>query len=343
MFYIRTLLILCIILNVSSLSADQKDTIRIAVITDLSGPGSFWGSQTVLGAEQATKEINKHGEVIKLFVYDSKLQPKDAISAAQKALFVDRVDAVFSDFASPSIAISELVEQQEKILLYAAAARSILSSNPYAFKTYLNYIDGCRLLAERAKKEGAQQLAHLKPISEFGDLCEEGITQVLPQHQLAEFNYGADVLTQVKKFQAMKVDAVISMSYVPDLQNLVKAASQYNFKLKIYTSTETVTPELLKQFPDFKGQFVGFGYPETPASFVNKVRSSFPAREIKYAPTVLATYVHIKQLYQALSQCKAEGTVECQVETLGNIKDDEFRIFNFIEREADVPILLSDF
>ncbi len=326
----------------TQLCAEQKDIVRIAIITDLTGAGSFWGSQTVLGADQAAKEINQEQELVKLFVYDSKLQPKDAIAAAQKALFVDQVDAVFSDFAAPSIAISELVEQQGKILLYAAAARSILTTNKFAFKTYLNYIDGCKLLSERALARGAKRIAHLKPISEFGDLCEQGVIQVIPKHELAEFNYGADVLTQIKKFQSKKVDAIISMAYVPDLHNLVKALSQYNFKPKIFTSTETVTPELLKQFPSFKGQFVGFGYPKTPDHFVQKVRTSFPSREINYAPTVLATYVHIKQLYHALSICSTKG-IECQVKELGEVKDSEFGIFTFKEREADVPIVLSEF
>ncbi len=343
----RNYQVICVLLlllfhSTSLVLAEPKQTVRIAIITDLTGPGAFWGSQTVLGADQAAKEINQNQELLKLFVYDSKLQPKEAIAVAQKALLIDHVDAVFSDFAAPSIAISELVEQQKKILLYAAAARSILSSNRYAFKTYLNYIEGCKLLAERAKQGGVKAIAHLKPISEFGDLCDEGVRMVFPEYEVAEFNYGDDVLTQVKRLQSKKIETIISMAYVPDLNNLVKALSQYNFKPKIFTSTETVTPELLKKFPKYKGQFVGFGYPPTPASFVVKVRSSFPNREITYAPTVLATYVHVKQLYQILSSCSL-GDIDCQTIALEQIPDPEFGFFNFKDREADVPIVLNDF
>ena len=61
-------------LGINSLFAeDGLRPVKIAIITDLSGSGAFWGTQTVIGAERAMLELNKSDPKLELFIYDSKL------------------------------------------------------------------------------------------------------------------------------------------------------------------------------------------------------------------------------------------------------------------------------
>ena len=73
---------------VISVHAEHNKAVKIGVITDLSGAGAFWGTQTVLGAELAAKEIKEAGGELQILNYDSQLLPKVAVSAAQRALMI---------------------------------------------------------------------------------------------------------------------------------------------------------------------------------------------------------------------------------------------------------------
>ena len=109
------LITLCLVTLSAALA--EENEIKIGIITDLSGPVAYWGKQTRIGAEIAKKEINEENDVkLKIVYWDHKLNTKFAVSEAQKFINIDQVDAIYSEFAPTSIAISPIVNNKNLLM-----------------------------------------------------------------------------------------------------------------------------------------------------------------------------------------------------------------------------------
>ncbi|MBX7137823.1 MAG: ABC transporter substrate-binding protein [Oligoflexia bacterium] len=101
--YFCVLLLVIAILNpcFAAAPAAEPPPLKIGLIYSLSGPAEIWGSYGRQGAELAAKEINEAGGVagrkIQLLLEDSKTSANGALSAYQKLVKVDKVDALVGD------------------------------------------------------------------------------------------------------------------------------------------------------------------------------------------------------------------------------------------------------
>lgn len=107
----------------SSVSSSTVDTIKIGIITDLSGPGSTLGPGAVNAAELAVEEINANGGVlgkeVELFIGDSASDAQTANDQAKTILNKNKADALFlmSNSANREAMIST-VEKAKKLFFY---------------------------------------------------------------------------------------------------------------------------------------------------------------------------------------------------------------------------------
>jgi len=71
-----------------------KEVVKIGVIAPLSGPGATYGEDAVNVFQQSVDEYNASNPTTKvtLIVEDGKCAGKDATSAAQKLVNVDKID-----------------------------------------------------------------------------------------------------------------------------------------------------------------------------------------------------------------------------------------------------------
>lgn len=185
--------IVLFILTVTSvplIAASESRTLKIGYLLDLSAKGAFMGQQSQAGAILAEKELTSVGVKLKILYEDHRTDAKTAVTAVKKLLNIDQVDAVICDLTPTCTAISPLVAAAKKILLYQAPAISILSLNPYAFKNFLDYEEGCRRIAEYWKNSGIKRVAHFKINAEFGELCFKGAQEIFPEQEV--FAYDAN-------------------------------------------------------------------------------------------------------------------------------------------------------
>lgn len=88
----------------------QSEELKVAMITVLTGPGSFWGLAFHRGAEFAFSDINKAGGAVvggkkytfKYWAEDDKYKPEESVLVANKLIFTDKVKFIFGPLSSAS-------------------------------------------------------------------------------------------------------------------------------------------------------------------------------------------------------------------------------------------------
>lgn len=255
----KTLSLSILLIVITALNASAAPA-KIGIITDMSGPMAFWGQQTRLGAEIARDELAAQGRDLVLVFGDHQLQPKNAVSEAQKMINIDKVDAIFSDFTGPSIAAAPLAREAGVLFLYSAVAVSALSANPDAFKTFLDYRLACRIVTDYWKNNGIQRIGMLKPNTEFGELCLRGAQAADENVSFEAFDPGDEVRTQILALKARKVQAIINPGYEPDHLRMFKALQSYQYFPLISMQEDDISPASKNAYPELMKLATFFGF-----------------------------------------------------------------------------------
>ena len=82
----------------------QGPTIRLGVLTPLTGAGGFDGPRMLKAMQAVAEEINRNGGLldrkIELVVEDDETNPEAAVRAARKLIDVDKVPVIMGTWAS---------------------------------------------------------------------------------------------------------------------------------------------------------------------------------------------------------------------------------------------------
>ena len=194
-------LVACAILAGSSAGFAQ-DTIKIANIVEMSGPGTTSGVMFKNGVEMAIKEINAAGGILgKKITYtseDTQSNPGVAKGLAQKAVD-NNVFAIFGPVYSGSIMVSMAESKRGEVPNFTGgeAASITQQGNPYVFRTSfgqsVSFPKVARYLTTKSKK-----LAVLYVNNDFGKGGQSTIKQLLA-------NSGTQIVTEIST-EAGQVD-----------------------------------------------------------------------------------------------------------------------------------------
>jgi len=203
-----TIIVVALVIIIGGLvwwqTAKQKATgesIKIGIVTDLSGPVVYWGESTRVGAEMAQKELKADGYNVELVFEDYQMDPQKALTSAQKLVNVDGVNGIYAEFNPATYSISPFLKGKNTLFIYDAAPTSPLKDLPYAYKSYLDFEVGCQKLAQKYKNQGINKMGFLKLNWEAGELCLAGVKKVYSNDNLVleSFNFGdSDVNTSNK-------------------------------------------------------------------------------------------------------------------------------------------------
>ena len=150
--------------------AEDAKTLKIGAIMPLSGGGALWGITALRGAELATDEINARGYLeigaekykIKIISYDDRYVANEAVNAANKLIYQNKVKIIFGSIGSaPTLAFQEVTEPAKVISFNAGWNEKILSPDkPYTFRASLSSVEHAPLTAKWAvNKLGIKTLA----------------------------------------------------------------------------------------------------------------------------------------------------------------------------------------
>lgn len=123
--------------------AVQGETLKIGLLTPLTGPAPEWGKKQVIGMEMAVDHINRRGGVmgrpIRVVTRDTGGDGEQALAAYRQLSRQDKVLAVVGPFYSSECERLFPETTAEKLVVIATASAkpglSNLSTQPYAFRT----------------------------------------------------------------------------------------------------------------------------------------------------------------------------------------------------------------
>ena len=125
-------------------SAIAAKEIKIGIIAAISGPAAPWGIPNTRGIRLGAEEVNEKGGFKvkgkeykwKLIEYDHKYIPAEAVKAANKAIYSDKVKYLAIMGGSPTLACIPLMKENKILSLnFAGGGKSVTNpDNPLVFR-----------------------------------------------------------------------------------------------------------------------------------------------------------------------------------------------------------------
>jgi len=135
-----------------------KEVVKIGVIAPLSGPGATYGEDAVNVFQQSVDEYNASNPTTKvtLIVEDGKCAGKDATSAAQKLVNVDKIDILLGGQCSSETLGWWLITSNAKVVALSPVSSSPEITNmwPYIFRFWNDTFSSIVLWEYTSKKLG---------------------------------------------------------------------------------------------------------------------------------------------------------------------------------------------
>jgi branched-chain amino acid transport system substrate-binding protein len=271
----------------------REEVIKIGAILPLTGELAEFGTDERRGMDLALREINKtggiNGKQLRIIFEDSRSDPKEAVSALQKMLTVDRPPVVFSLGSSISLALVPIVEQHGVVLVAVAATPKLSGISPWVFRNFPSATLQARKLARLAREQlGIERVAILYINDDLGIGSRDAFVEFFTNaggtvvFQDAYNKDGRDFRYLVSKVMKLKIDAVYVPGYGDALGLVVKQLREGGFKNTILSSQEFGYPRVLEVAGDAGEGVIYADIPYAPDSndsrvkrFVKKFREAY--------------------------------------------------------------------
>lgn len=119
---------------------DQSDSIKIGVVLPLTGNYAVIGEGEKKGIDMAVDNLKQKfpGKKIEIVYEDFASETKNAVTAANKLISVDKVDAIITSTTAASEAVSPVVERAQKINFVISPDIEVVNKSQYNFRIYYN-------------------------------------------------------------------------------------------------------------------------------------------------------------------------------------------------------------
>src|SRR5438874_5765420 len=207
----RLLLLLAL---AAALPAHAQETIKIGLVTALSGQSARAGEAITRGLQVAIDEINARGGVLKkkleLVRRDDEATPAKGVIAARELIFKEKVTVLFGGLDTPvSLAIVPIVNQEKLPFMGPWAAGTPITKNG-ANPNFVFRVSAVDEIVNRAMLQYAQKTFNAKNCgmilvnNPWGESNEKGLTAALA----AKGTKAAGI----EKFEGNDVDVVPQLS-----------------------------------------------------------------------------------------------------------------------------------
>lgn len=158
----------------------QTDTLKIGVVSALSGPGSEWGLAQDGAAKIAAMEVNAKGGLkvgaktykVEVISYDDQYKAALSVSGATRLIEQDKVKFVVGPMGSAAVlAVKPLLEQNKVVAIIGAYSEKALDANTkYSFRGFPTQVEFVGPIVEWLKKNrpALKTVAQLDPNDETG-------------------------------------------------------------------------------------------------------------------------------------------------------------------------------
>lgn len=187
----------------------DKETINIGVLIPLNGRTATWGEALLDSIELATEEINNEGDIkINLIIEDSKCDPTTAVSAANKLININEVQAIIGGACSSVVlAVAPIAEENEVVFLTPIAQSSaITNAGDYTFRLSISSAEASKFLAEKVYDDGNKRVATLTVQNSYGEDLQINFENAFE-------NLGGEIV-QSEKYLSTETDFSTSLTLI---------------------------------------------------------------------------------------------------------------------------------
>jgi len=286
-------------------SYSSAEEFRIGYLTDSQGPGSFWSSSSTKGAQLGIEEFNAaHPETpVELVFEEHQMDIAKAVSALHSLINVKKIGALISEFSSISTAASPVALKAKIPMIYSAGATSILSSNPYSFRTTPGFDALCETGAKYWLAKGKKRIAHLKFIGEPGERCSEGLRRVTSDFIEEGYDSRSEVYPQILRMKSKKPDVFINIGLETDLINMYSTLEKLKLDVRVSSQLYNLSQSTITRHGQFLQDAAFFESEEPSEDFKSRFRKRFSDYDPVSWMAITLAYTHVKQLAGAVASC----------------------------------------
>lgn len=241
-----------------ALPAAAAETVKIAEIVELTGPGTTAGTNFKNGADLAIKEINAAGGILGRQIVtttaDTQTNPGIAKGLAQRAID-DGAVAVLGPVYSGSIMVSMHTTEAAEIpnMVGGEAAAVTQQGNPYVFRTSLTQADAMPKLARYL--DGRKDINALAVIFVNDDFGKGGRDVIIEALKSTHVKVVADVSTMVGQIdfsaavleaKQAKADAVFAYLHEEESARLLRELKKQGWDKPIIGETTLVNQKVIE-------------------------------------------------------------------------------------------------
>jgi branched-chain amino acid transport system substrate-binding protein len=234
----------------------QVDTLKIGVVSALSGPGSEWGLAQDGAAKIVAMELNAKGGLkvgnktykVEVISYDDQYKAALSVTAATRLIEQDKVKFVVGPMGSAAlVAVKPLYENNKILAIIGAYTEKALDANTkYIFRGFPTQVEFAGPFVEWLKKNkpDLKTIVELEPNDETGWSSQKVLKE---RYESAGYKYvGSELFERsLKDFQPLLTRILAAK---PDI-------------IELGTTPPSLTGLVIRQARElgFKGQFVKIG------------------------------------------------------------------------------------
>src|ERR1700682_4524548 len=261
---LRVLAVFAVVL-VCCFSAWGQSTIKIGVITSLTGSQAACGEAHKNGYSIALDEINAKGGVlgrkIELDIYDDQSKPDQAVQGVSKLVDQDRVTLLLGAYSSENTKaiIPSVTQRQVPLIIPTATADNVMDSNsPWVFRICAGAYDYARAMIAFLKDNGnPKTMAIVYENTNFGQANMQAMTAAAKAAGIklvAVESYEAkspDYRAVLQRVKQANPEVIYFCSYLLDATTLMRQSQEIDLNPKYFTAAGTGFAAA--EFPTSKG------------------------------------------------------------------------------------------
>jgi branched-chain amino acid transport system substrate-binding protein len=242
----------------SHLAQVTTEPIKVGHITPLTGDAASYGEWEKDGTDLALAEINAKGGInghqVVIVREDDKADPAQSVTALNKLISVDKVQAVIGAVSSgATLADAPIAEKNKVVLLSAgAAAIKVSQAGDYVFRIFPSTAQEGDTLIAVASKLGKKNAAIIYINNDFGaDLAkvvekkaaDQGMEVLAFESYMGDSN---DFRTQLAKIGAKNPQAIFLLGYPKDMGLILKQAGEMGIKAQFFAPDSFDDPSIIE-------------------------------------------------------------------------------------------------
>lgn len=238
-----------------------KGTLKIGAVVPLTGDGAAYGLPIQRAATLAVNEVNLAGGVagqpLEIIWEDGKCDAKEATSAVQKLVTIDKIKVILGGVCSSETLAMAPITEAEKVLVISPSSTSpdITTAGDFIFRTAPSDALAGRVAAEYAVKTWSAKKAAV--ISETKDYTQ-GLRRVFRDVFVAQgrelvadetYNTGdTNFRSQLTKIKTADPDVLYLLPQTPASGGLIlKQLKDIRFKKQLLTAEVLIGRDVVKE------------------------------------------------------------------------------------------------